>query len=858
MRSDIKTYIDYRGGVVSSYDNWDLGNDYGLFDEVTYDNVVNYKGIIYKSIQTPNLEQFPDTSPSYWEAVTDGKVYLLFDAVDVEPHKEKTESGQYFKRWSWGDVTIRNYPDRYTSNPIDTNKLFDIILATNFTVEIKIKYETPLATIEGYFGSNDCKPDFDRKVLRVTPTVLDKYTTILEEWETKIDFADIEYSDETIDLNVKSIGIKTIDDWSPERSERLGFITLPKTPRVEIKLSRFQELDNPSGTLSGYFDEEAPLPALRSVPPIAEFLFQDTEGFYLGDREEILGEDFSSIDLTGDEYVWINTDTYGLADIENSLENIVWYRSNPTEEFKAYKSIQSGNIGNQPDISPLWWEEFDRGELFPAKGDYELSSLTIWSGGKFVRGGGFIYQIIKNTVYCTTKFSREEFRKVDEFDESDNLIPPQGDGWHSRSKIIVEGQNGHLWTRKPFNGTLKDDWVLQDVINNPSPNSSLDPFKWEYKRETRLSYTNSDNSITTTVPIEGKNLFNYIFQNTNDAFANKNVISTFFFNDNEADLPILANRIGENLNYKTLKDNYLNETYFLLTRNLVPNLDLSDASTFPNITLKDFIEDLNKLFNGTLYWFMDDELNLHIEHLKYLDLTKTVIDLRSKPELEFTEAWSFDKSKMFNRVELRQVNANGIDFTENLILFPKIVSNKRNRDIKQEFETDIISTDIRYAIENSTDLEDGVMWLATFEDKISETETQRKVRNKLGLRSGTEESNGYLALSNLINDFGRYEGTWTTGDVNGQEKTFETTARTKIGKELKLKGYLDSLFFITELGIGFLKDSTVDFENENMELTLAYRFNSTPYTERFVLVVQDEFDFSGAQNIWFDFGNYTN
>lgn len=787
-----------------------------------------------------------------------GSGYEEFTAANVEPFKEVREKDQYFKRWQWGEVEIKNYPELYSSSPLSIYKLYDVIKEIDPTTEIKIKFETDLETIEGYFGTNDCefKDNGYQNVLTVKPTVLDRYTNILEEWETKIDFSDIDFSDDSIDLNVKDLGVKTINDWDSINEYRVyndllrSYVTLTKiAPNIDINLVKSLAL-NPSDDLSGFFDNEAPLPALRQVPPIAELSFQDFDGFYLGDREEVLGDDYSSIDLTGDNYVWISTDEYGVADIETSLDNIVWYRPNPSAEYKAYKSIQAGNIGNQPDISPSWWEEFDRGEIFPDKGDYELSSVTIWfDGGTY----GFPP---KHRYYITTKFSREEFRKVDEFDESGDLIPPQGSGWHQRAVINVSGQDGHLWTRKPFNASLKDDWILQPTETNQRWWSSTDPFKWKYKRETRLSYTNSEDSIITTTAIVGRTLFDYILQNTNDAFADKNVKSTFFFNDDEEDLQVLEDRVGDKLNYVTMRENYLNNIYFILTRNLTPNIDLADASSFPDITLKDFFEDLNKLFKGTLYWFIDDDSNLRIEHIKYLDLTKSPTDLRGDELLEFTEEWKYDKSSQYNRIELRQVNASGIDFTENLILFNKIVSNKRNQDIKKEFETKILSTDIRYAIENSTDLEDGIMMIATFDEKISETETQKKVKNKFGLRSGVEESNGYLALSNIIEDFGRYEGVWTTGEVNGLDKTFETTSRTKNGVEIELRGLKNNLFYITEIGEGILDDSTVDFDNETTKLNLRYRYNSTPLGDRFALMVQKEENFDGAENILFDFANY--
>lgn len=899
-----------------------------------------------------------------------GSGYIEFYPDNISPFKNLREKDQLFKRKSWGEITIKNQPFKIGD---DIYKLYDVISELDFTFEAKTKIESPNLTVEGYFGVNDCFFDDDRKILKITPTILDNYTDILENWETKIDFSNLQYNSTPINLNIQQLGIKTIDDWqigltrtiiNPLTGERI--IIVEETPELKIGYGYYVGF----GGISAFFDDQAPKRQLFTIPPTN---FQDKNGFYLADREEILGENISSIDLSGDKYIWISTDTYGIADIQNSLDNIVWYRPTQIDEYKAYKSIKADNKGKRPDLNPLWWEEFNKGEIFPSKGDYELSELTLWEGTTRL-----ISNSLRISLYCTTSYSREEVRKVDVISNTDpsGYVPPQGEGWNLRSKIKINGQNGHLWTRKPFNGSFSDNWVLQDVITNTGSQSNH--FEWTKKRTTKLNYINSDNSKILTTTTNTRDFLNYVFRNTSNVFENKNVYSTFLFNDFEEELPILANKIGQNYNYVTMGQNYLIDTSFILTRNLIPDLELSDKSSFPEITLKDILDDLSKFFAGNLYWFMDDDLNLHIEHIKYLDLTRNIVDLRNREELDYTNKWNYDKSTMFNKIELRQINSGGVDFTENLILFDKIVSNKRNVDIKNQFETSIFSSDIRYAVEQPNNLEQGIVFVAfesnkktitkpqideitlsspsylpkyklipetpdppdppgetdippraiigaggiyrvitnnfilsdaisnfvnsykddyksigitltsignklifskdgTFEHvsfqeidpvfsgniifvqdyEILDIETELNVKNKIGLISGVQESNGYLALSNIMNDFGLYQGVWNKGIVNGIERVFETTTRTKIGNELILKGTHDSLFFATELGIGLLNDSTIDLENENTRITLTYRYNSSPFTDRFVLAIQKEGEFIGAKNIWFDIGNFT-
>jgi len=841
-----KTYIDFRDG---DYTEFSISSTYNDYDTTQlYSDLILYKGLVYKSIQNSNTGNFPDTEPTYWEHIEDGIVWIEFFPDNVEPFKLLRDTNQYFKRLGWGKVSMSNNPDLYSVASNDIYKLYNIISALDFTVEVRMKFEADtFDSIIGYFGVNDCEFDDDRKMISVTPTIQDDYTTILENWETEVPISDIEYDTTEVDLNITPLGTTTKSDWEMFWQD-ISIIT----PAATMSMDYDKFTDSPpagTGGLSGFFDGNAPN---RLLINLISNPFKDHQGLWLSDREEILGEDYSSISIAN----YISLDIYGDFETSQSINDVVTYGG------ITYKSIQDSNYGNQPDISPLWWTEIYVGEIFPEKGDYELSEVGIWEreydDGERVQ------------LYCSTKFSRDEQRKVDVVDVSEpsGYAPPTGSGWTMRNRENVEGQAGHLWTRKPYNGIYKDSWVLQDQESNPSGESS--GYSWKESRTTKIFYLDDDNSKTIQTTILLKDFIEFIFKKTNTEFFTKNVYSTFFFNDNESDLNYYDGRIGENINYLTNGDNYLNGTRVFFTRDLITDININGTDNFPKITLKDILEDLAKLFKNNIYWFMKDG-NLHIEHIKYLDLVSNSTDVRyelspndsvERIELEFTESWKFDKSKMFNLIELRQVNSGGVDFTENTIIFDKIVSNKRNIDIKQEFETSIFSTDLRYAAENGNDLEDGVVLIATKQelkhiDGGVPLSRVTLVTNKIGSVSGLSEVNGWMALSNLLYDFGRYEGVWTVGEINGNEHSFVNPSRTKQGSEILLRGAnFDSLFYITNLGIGLLNDGTISFDEENTTLNLLYRYNSVPNTDGFVLMVQKVTDFDGAEEIWFDFGNY--
>jgi hypothetical protein len=177
--------------------------------------------------------------------------------------------------------------------------------------------------------------------------------------------------------------------------------------------------------------------------------------------------------------------------------------------------------------------------------------------------------------------------------------------------------------------------------------------------------------------------------------------------------------------------------------------------------------------------------------------------------------------------------------------FDSIVSNNRNKDLKLTQKTEAISTDVAGGIVDSNNVDYGIMLIHVVD---SEVESRR------GLLSGTDEVNGYLALSNLLIDFYTYEGIWDIGYINDREYQFRTLARSLVGGEITLKGKSDYMFYVTDLGIGMLESSTLDFENEVTKLTLRYRYGSTPIGDTFTLMTQHATDFDGADDIEYDFG----
>ena len=313
---------------------------------------------------------------------------------------------------------------------------------------------------------------------------------------------------------------------------------------------------------------------------------------------------------------------------------------------------------------------------------------------------------------------------------------------------------------------------------------------------------------------------------TENTYENYGVVSTFLFNDLDDVAPISA---YEGKNYVTNNTNELNNTKIFFTKDILETLGSDNTENLPKTTFKDFYDDLNKLFNGLLTWDIidddggDNDKYLRIEHIKYIDLTFASTDIGNANLMSFINNFEFDKSEMFNLIELNQVNAGYKDFTENKITFNSIVSNNRNKDIKLERTTSKISTDLRYAIESSTDLSNGIILVVT-------DSAEENVLNKECQVSGQIEVNGYAAYSTLLITYCTYEGVWEEGWINGVgddfKFEFDFTKRNKVGIELTLKGLENDIIYTTQIGDGLVDDGTVDFENETTNLKLRYRYKS--------------------------------
>lgn len=708
------------------------------------------------------------------------KTYIDFDGTgyrEFEPEsigvfpitRQSTQTDgsmeQFFYRINWGEIIITNKPKLYSKNNLDVYRLYNVISEIDISTKILVKLVTNLKTIYGYFGKNDCEFDHDVKKIKVTPAVIDGVTDILENNENDVDFTNYNFDKVQIKVKIDGSFLKTIEDWptnTPVDSDGNGTIVL--TSNKTYARNRIKESDyRNNGGLSLYFDESAP----KST------LFQDSYYGFITTQEIY---DFDLPLSMGSFWLQGRVDALGQTLSSNSEDD---------------------NYGPSVDIH---------------YGDYELSRFRVYEG---TRTGGLSGKRWRN-LYCQTWFSRDEIVKIDEID-SDlpyGYKPPVGDGWNMRQSTIKDGKPAHTWTRKPFNGAYSNVWELQNEVVNDNSDTSYN-FSWNKYLETRIVYDDSQNSIELISSIKLFDFLNYLLKNSDSSLSNMSIKSTFFCNDFEETIPYLKNTTG--VNYVTGLKNHLNNIRLFFTRDLLPSDD-NVIKKIPKYTIDSVFNDLNKLFLNTLFWFVDSNGYIRIEHKQFADLIGGFKDITNNESLEFTNQFSFDKSMMFEKTIFSQINSGYPDFIDNTVTFNKIVSNNRNKDNKLDIKTEIFSTDVRYAMLNPSSVNDGIIMLCLDSNNV--------VLNKQCEISGSVETNGYLSVSNMLLDFGTYEGLVNIGKINNIPRNFKTTLRCKLGMELKLKGTMDSLFYITQIGYGLIDSGKIDFENQNTTIKLRYRFLS--------------------------------
>jgi hypothetical protein len=468
----------------------------------------------------------------------------------------------------------------------------------------------------------------------------------------------------------------------------------------------------------------------------------------------------------------------------------------------------------------------------------ELCELEIFQG-ETIRIWPFQDVIIRGVA----KFAREEiYSKLvyTQQDSDDGLIPSgksigdykppeEGVGWAETSEF--DEKLGKLWVRKPFNEAAAT-WALGDVNTTEGVNEYGTVYYKSLKSVKQ--YPVSSSSVTVTTSVELKGIFKRLYNGSHPSLKKKEVYSTFLWNDypagDKTDALLVARPrlVGTpNLNYVTGEDNFLDQISALHTFDLKTEKTIEDNDARLELSFKELFDDFRIQF-PYLYFFVDSDKNLHIEHEMYEDLTNSYIDIRNTAESY--QRWKYLKDKMFATYDFTSVNSGYKDFRFSKVEFAKIVSNKRETDFRSSEATKYLTSDIQYCLENPDDLQNGLILI-----HYDEVNGSKVIRNAQGKISGRSVPSGDLSIANMLYKFGTYEGTWEDGTINGEAVTFEHTKYTQEATdEIELKGIYDQNYYLTDIGIGFAKTKKIDYKNGIITVSLLYRYN-----DWYIIVEQD-------------------
>jgi len=440
----------------------------------------------------------------------------------------------------------------------------------------------------------------------------------------------------------------------------------------------------------------------------------------------------------------------------------------------------------------------------------EMSELTVLRGMYFKKN-----LVRRRMFYGQAKFTREEVRIVDTLDENNNLIPPQvGLNWKSTQDVDLKGYR--LWVRKPYNGAIST-WVL-------GTKEELGEGQYHAKITSVRNYPLTSNTIQYNTCVDLRDLIKQIYQSTDDSLIGKNVYSTFFWNDSQTEE--IEGKIfpdgNTDQNYVSgVTPNPLNNILALHTSDLIEDNFIDEEKSVLKISGGDFFKDLRLKFRNQIYFYVDSYYDLHIEHVKFFEKTrlyKNLVSARYDYIPDYRE-FEFIKEEMFSLERYNVSNSGYQDFKTTDVTFEKIVSNKRKLDVKYEETITKLSTDLQYCIENAANLDNGIVLIAY--DVVDEENISRY---GIGQKTGKLVLNGDLSLSSLIFNYGRYAGTYKSGQINGTTYNFENTSRTKKGVEITIKDIVSENEIKTLLGNGTILSKTKDYDNENTKVTLAYPF----------------------------------
>lgn len=274
-----------------------------------------------------------------------------------------------------------------------------------------------------------------------------------------------------------------------------------------------------------------------------------------------------------------------------------------------------------------------------------------------------------------------------------------------------------------------------------------------------------------------------------------------------------------NINYVTQKESYVDRLLLFQRSDVVRYEENFDNATKANIKLKNLFEWLSTTFNvgyGIVNGVLRIEHEDFFRNVEVIDLTIPEMEkyIHNKRKYKYDSAkfpavenWIFDLqgSELWNINEINYSDCNVTD-----------------KDFKQEFTTEDLTTDVNYLLHKAEESEDDFDFLKGFV-------LVSAISNK-GNDNVVEAGNNSLSWFNLIRDFHFHNRPQKFGRFNENDAEFYTTSLSLIGERFSIPFCFCSNFNVfasykTRLGIGQVNSAEIGLTSEFLTLELAYPYD---------------------------------
>lgn len=257
----------------------------------------------------------------------------------------------------------------------------------------------------------------------------------------------------------------------------------------------------------------------------------------------------------------------------------------------------------------------------------------------------------------------------------------------------------------------------------------------------------------------------------------------------------------------------------------------TEVASRVELSWKEVTDMIRETFNAD--WYIDGN-TIRIEHISYFEggfaypsqggYTGAVVDLRGNVGARNRNQYEFDNQKYCHREEWNVADASGLDFQSADILYTAKFNSDKEVSISHDLTQ--FATDLANIANDPTSIDNAGFCLAVIEDRRGlPSSGYYEVLNYPGGFTGTEQTNGLLAMSTLHNKFWRHGRPFPQGQMNYQTINLTSVSPNRKGVPVQIDNctlFNPYLRYLTEIGIGEVYEYTEDFITNIVEVTLHY------------------------------------